>query len=321
MIKALNKPLAVGMALAVVGISAIAVSALAGTGTLRLRERLANLDPQEPIVYYELAEEVAYEQPEDIALARTLYVLSFELARRRDPRTPLGPSVCLALADLSTSAPERRWLRSLARSMADGGGGAVLPLTPSDVDISPQVALTVAQALGDFHNGEYRKAIDAIDKDPAVREVFERETRSLPGGASRIENELRSEPKCRRCRNKRIIRANATTNDYSICPICNGNPGPNLRDPELIDLLRVSSKLLGGTTSTWSAQFILDEGRPLRDIDPDELAPWFRVDPRATRWDETSLQWIRPGVEPIAPDGDGIDDSMDGAEPEEITSP
>jgi len=266
------------------------------SGVLRLRERLSALTPERPMDYYELAEEVAYEQPDDIALARTLYVLSFGLARRSDPASPLGPSVCLALADLSTSARERRWLRSLAQSLTTGGG-ALAPAGATEDDINPGVALTLAQALGDFHAGEYRKAIDAIDKDPRVREAFERETRSIPGGPSRIEDELRSEPQCRRCRNKRIIRAGADAepNSYILCPTCGGNPGPDLTDAELINLLRVESTLLGGTSSTWSAQFVLDGGRPLRDIDPEELAPWFNVDPEATRWDAVTLGWVRPG--------------------------
>jgi len=265
----------------------------AGSGVLRLRERLQLLDPAEPLAYYRLAEEVAYEQPEDVELARTLYVLAFELSRRTDPRSPLGPSVCLALADLSTSARERRWLRSLAQSMT-GGGGAVLPITGGDNDINPAVAIELAEALGDFHAGEYRKALDAIDKDPRVRTAFERETETIPGGASRIEDELRSEPQCRRCRNRRVIRGNEA-NTWLLCPTCGGDPGPDLTDAELIDMLRVESTLLGGTSSTWSAQFVLDGGRPLRDIDPEELAPWFGVDPEATRWNETSLGWVRPG--------------------------
>lgn len=265
----------------------------AGSGVLRLRERLTTLDPAAPLAYFELAEEVAYEQPEDVALARTLYVLAFELARRSDPGSPLRASVCLALADLSTSSLERRWLRSLARSMT-GGGGALMPIAPNEEDINPGVAMTLAQALGDFQAGEYRKAIEAIDGDPRVHEAFERETRSLPGGPSRIEDELRSEPQCRRCRNKRIVRA-GEPNTSMLCPTCGGDPGPHLTDAELIDLLRVESIMLGGTSSTWSAQFILDDGRPLRDIDPEELAPWFNVDPEATRWDSARLGWVRPG--------------------------
>ena len=279
-----------------------------GSGVLRLRERLSALDPARPMAYYELAEEVAYEQPEDVALARTLYVLAFELSRRTDPGAELGPSVCLALADLSTSALERRWLRSLAKSLT-GGGGALLPIAPDDEDINPGVAMALEQALGDFQAGEYRKAIDAIDKDPRVREAFERETRSLPGGASRIEDELRSEPQCRRCRNKRIVRA-GDPDAYTLCPICGGDPGPHLTDAELIDLLRVESTMLGGASSTWSAQFILDNGRPLRDIDPEELAPWVDVDPEATRWDSEHLRWVRPGA--------GSDFELE-AEPEPVT--
>ncbi|MCB9839156.1 MAG: hypothetical protein H6813_07455 [Phycisphaeraceae bacterium] len=280
----------IAFVLALLGVSI----ADAGTGVLRLRERLAALAPSDPVAYYELAEEVAYEQPEAVELARTLYVLSFEIARRGDPASPLGPSVCLALADLSTSSLERRWLRSLARSLA-GGGGALLPIAPEDEDTSPAVALAVAGALGDFRSGEYRGALDAIEKDDRVREVFERQTRSFTGGASRIEDELQSEPQCRRCRNRRIVRA-GEPDSYMLCPICGGNPGPKLSDAELIDLLRIESTLLGGASSTWSAQLVLDEGRPLRDIDPDELAPWFGVDPEATVWDAQAKCWASPGV-------------------------
>ncbi|MEC9372463.1 MAG: hypothetical protein VYC34_01410, partial [Planctomycetota bacterium] len=87
--------------------------------SLRWADRLESLTPSRPIDYFELAEEIAFEadNPEDERLASTLYVLSFELDRRRAGAETLGRSVCLALAQLSKSEEERRWLLAMSKSL------------------------------------------------------------------------------------------------------------------------------------------------------------------------------------------------------------
>lgn len=263
----------------------------AGSGVLNLGTRLEALSPEAPLAYFLLAEEVASEQPEEHDLARTLYVLAFELERRREPAGPLAPGVCLALADISRSDEERLWLRSLAGAMSLRGASwtSLEPEEPPAAD-----AFTLAEALGQYRAGENRRALDLLES-PGVARLFEEWAAPLPGGTARILDELRAEAQCRRCRNKRVTSA-GEPEVFEICSTCAGDPGPDLTDAELIEHLRVESALLRGAGSTWSAQLALDRARPLRDIDPAELAPWFRVDPAKTLFRNGA--WTEPAAPP-----------------------
>ena len=118
---------------------------LTGLPVPNLRERLEALNPSDPMAYFTLAEEVAYEADTraERVLARQLYVLAYEidhgLARASGRTGTLTPSVCLGLAALADRADEVLWLRALsplrrrpvgrtelgaahARSNATGGG-------------------------------------------------------------------------------------------------------------------------------------------------------------------------------------------------------
>ncbi|MBL0927773.1 MAG: hypothetical protein IBJ11_08990 [Phycisphaerales bacterium] len=290
--------------------------ALPRSGVAALGERLAALRPSEPMGYFNLAEEVAYEYTAEPPrrLARTLYILAFETDRRlretaAAPSHPaLGPSAALALADLSPDADERRWLRSLAHAM---GGPADTPPPPA----TSQAPRDLALALNRFRAGDARgvreqllrqgrpgagrdlllaSGLPAADVDELIAEI----AASAPGAA------------CPRCRNERFVRGKpGDAEAIELCPVCKGNPGPGLRADRLASTLRAEGLLIGLRPQSWAAQTFLDGGRPLRDADPDDLAAAFGVDPLATVWkpgagDWTTGSWSRPdGAEgaPAAP--------------------
>jgi hypothetical protein len=269
------------------------------------------------MAYFELAEEVAYELPfkEGQALARTLYVLAFELDRAGGGRTGLSRSACLALADLSTRNAERRWLLAMA-SMEPGQSARVAPPDAGEASGIDDAPFEMAVAIGWFRSEEYRRARDVlareeaplvlrrvgIDKDKAEQFVTQLRERVTRGVA------------CDRCRNERVIRraGEAGRPTLELCPLCRGNPGPRLTEAEYVETLRTEAVLLDCRPSSWAAATLLSAGQALRDAEPDELAAWFNVNARATHWQPGPVDaalpdrawmtgaWIEPGA-PAAP--------------------
>lgn len=255
--------------------------------------RLAALDPSRPLEYFELGEELAYESDErgDIDLARRLYVLAYELDRRRDGDPRLGASVCLALADLTTTEDERRWLLAMAQAARPGGEGAAWRRAASELSGSAPEFL-LAEALGRWRSGDYRRAQATLDK-PDVRAALRKADALLSGQADRVLHDAQSEPTCRECRNRRVVRTGTDPNaTMRLCQTCGGNPGPRLSQSDLLAELRTEQSLVGGTNATWSAQIAVDGGAPLREVDPSELAPYFKVDPDESVW--RAGAWARP---------------------------
>lgn len=276
------------------------VEPVARSGVPNLSDRLSALRPEFPVAYFELAEEVAYELPfkEGQALARTLYVLAFELDRAGGGRTGLSRSACLALADLSTRNAERRWLQAMAamepgQSLRSGPPDAG---ESSGIDDAP---FEMAVAIGWYRSEEYRRARDVmtreeaplvlrrsgVDKDEAEKFVAKLRDRVTRGVA------------CDRCRNERVIRraGEAGRPTLELCPLCRGNPGPRLDEKDYIETLRMEAALLGCRPASWAGATRLSGGQPLRDAEPDELAASFGVNARATLW--------RPGTpDPVQPE-------------------
>ena len=103
-------------------------------------ERLASLDGTDAMAYFRLAEEVASEIPGDrgVKLARTLYVLAFELSRDESGAPTLTRSVSLGLASLEPPTPSegvgsRRSPPSKARNRAP----TTRSTTPTPASASP----------------------------------------------------------------------------------------------------------------------------------------------------------------------------------------
>jgi hypothetical protein len=267
--------------------------------------RLWALDPRSPWEYFKLGEEVAAvaADVQNHTLARTLFVLAYETAKSAPQESKVGPggadiriSVCLALAAIASSESERRWLHAIASSLGwnsplgaePASGGSPAPADPA--------ALELATAMGLIRIGDGRRAARLLDK-PEVSRLLEHTEKllspaGLSGGAARIRRLMAEWPICAECKNRRFIKSQ---DGVRICPTCAGKPGPKLPQQELLYQLRLESTLLHGVQRSWVAQAVVDGGAPLRDLDPDELAATYRVEPSKTLW--RAGTWTAPAGE------------------------
>ncbi len=271
-----------------------------------LPQRLAALDPARPEEYFGLGEEVAAEMPdaEGRRLARTLYVLAFELdrARARTPdNIPLGPSVCLALAEIASDAGERTRLATLAASLGVAASARSSPPaggTPRQDAAAAEAAFSLATALGYVRAGENARAAPILAR-PEVRRLLDKYS-DFVGGSDALVRDVAARPACNQCRNARVVRderagptsLNDAATPMRVCPTCGGRPGPHLSERRYIDHLRLESILLSGTQRSWSAQLIADGGAPLRELTAADLATSYDVDPDRTVWRDGV--WTRP---------------------------
>ncbi len=274
----------------------------------RIDERLAALSPERPIDYFLLAEEVAAEvQDRDGRdLARRLYVLAFELDRKSAKPANLGPSVCLGLVPLAGPQGEKRWLRALALRLqpapaAAEGAGTPAP-RPEAKEVSSQVALQLATALGYVRSGEGGRARRLLAR-AGVREVLESYEEVLAGRGEvnpiqRIERYIDQwSPSCKECGGRHVIsRGTGSSQSTILCPTCGGLPGPKLTEAELLGHLRMESALLRGIHRLWSAQLLADDAQPLRDPEPDDLSLTYRIDTDASVY--RNGKWVKPETRP-----------------------
>ncbi|TVQ59618.1 MAG: hypothetical protein EA379_10380 [Phycisphaerales bacterium] len=270
----------------------------AGAGPLTLQHfepRLRALSPERPLDYFELGEEIAAEVQgvPGRETARALFALAYELDRTRERR--LGASACLALAAIAEHDEERRRLLALAsllrREHHDPeapGVGAPRPRRLHD----PEDAYNLATALGLYRAGENVRAAPLLAR-PGVRELLEIYAPVI-GGAEEILWDVGSRASCRECRNRRVVRAAPGQSAERLCPLCKGNPGPELSPTAMAMHLRLESLLLSRGERTWSAQLIADAGAPLRDIDPDSLAPRYAVSADRPYW--RAGGWVSPSA-------------------------
>lgn len=286
-----------------------------GTSSVPLRGRIADLDqrlsalkPGSPRAYFELGEMVASEATdiEGKSLARTLYVLAFELDRRATvPEPGLARSACLGLAALADSDDERRWLIALGGNVDDriGPGDVPAEAMKSTAASRDPAAFDLATALGLARAGEGRRAQRLLER-PGVAALLDRMDAVLipgvGGGAAKVRLAIEQWPTCPRCSNRRVIKESGMN---MLCPHCHGAPGPALSTREVLDQVRVESLLLSGVQRSWAAQIVTDGGQPLRELDGDDLAATYGVDRSKTVWKSGQWQPASPGATtpPAAP--------------------
>lgn len=276
-----------------------------GSGVPDLQHRLTALSPQNPMDYFDLAEEIVYEMPMGVArdLARRLFVLSATLDRRSASPMGLTHSVCIALAELATDADERRWLRSLAEAVREDGARPSWRLRGEtrQTDDTPE---QFARALGAFRGGDgapMRALMRRLDAEALLRDAgMDHES------ASGVTRDLqRLVPLMRPLgpgRDGRVVRSTRDgVQTVEIDPETGGNPGPSLASSEFVDHLRAELILLGAEPTTWSSQLMLDRGRVYRDLDPEALGAYFAVDVERSVWREggaspdwTGGVWVVP---------------------------
>lgn len=295
----------------------------------QLGSRLTQLDPARPREYFELAEEVAdlaqrtsnvTPSPDSdsgtasgssgsilsIRLARELSVIAFEIwrsqpasARIRDPR--LGPSCLLLLASIAENPDRARWLRAMAAAIdteARLNADMLSPVAPGPA--LDATVLELVSALELLRGGEGRRAARLLDR-VAVKELLDRyqillSPSGITGESERIRRLADEWAICPECRNRRFTRS---TGGISLCSTCRGDPGPPLTSTEVLYQLRLEAALLEGVQKSWVAQTLVDGGRPLRDLDPEEVAPSTGVDPALRLWREG--RWVPLPAPPKAP--------------------
>lgn len=262
-------------------------------------ERLKSLTPDDPTGYFLLAEEVVGE-PEpsesDVELARRLLVLSFELSEAGTSTSlPVRGAACLALASLEPSDARRRWLRALAERVDARYQAPAWRQHAAAADALGARAM-LAEAVGEVRAGRGRFAIETME-EPEIARVLEQTGPILNGfgGGASVERLLAlarayDTPECggRRA----IPEGGPARRRFILCPENEGNPGPQLTTAEYLAYLRFEALLLEAEPDSWAAELTGGGRAPLRDPEPDELAPLFGVDPSRSLWRDGG--WVRP---------------------------
>jgi hypothetical protein len=223
--------------------------------------QLERLDPQRPVAYFELGEEVADAATDESerALARRLFALAGLLD------THLARSAALAVADLEQRPYAKRRLHALAVLLGersglvvawdqrqDGGGGAA---TPTALE-----ALT--DAFSFYRSGFGNKAITRLEQ-PGTMALLEEIDRHIVGGTKRFLED------CRLYRQ--------------------GELRPGLSPGDITRMLRLEKALLDGDDRSISGDLLLGGGQPLIEVDPSRLEESFGFDAvlpyyRGGRW-------------------------------------
>lgn len=264
----------------------------------RWDQRLESLYAAHPMEYFELAEEVADAATDEaeLALARRLHLLAWEAAETHGAASApeaLPAGVCLALADLSPDAAERRWLLALAAAASPTSAPA-LERSPGP-PTADSGAFAVAEALGLLRAGEYKRAQAALE--PRARQELLTDSGVFRENFGRhILRTAQTTPNCTECRNRRIVRTGADAESgWKLCTVCGGNPGPSLTVAEMLAHMAAESLLLRSAPESWTAQAAIDPS-PTRPLDREEVARSLGVDLSATIYRDG--RWIDPAFTP-----------------------
>lgn len=259
-----RRPLA--MASAVVSmLIAIAAAPLPGSvppeRPFDLERRLETLDPASPVMYLELAEELADLLPSgessDRALARRLY----GLAGRLDP-DGLAASAALGLASL---APDERIASRYraAAAMLDpeikGPGGGGRP----EVDL--ETAFEVSDAFGEFRSGR-RRGLQRLLEDPTRERMLLAWDDVLPGGVVWLRRQIEGGSRNR----------------------------PPLRAEDTLAMIRVELILLDHGKSNWSTLLAIEDDPAIVDLRPERVLDLLLDDDAASRSIRRGGEWQAP---------------------------
>ena len=208
---------------------------------------LAALDPTNPLAYFELAEDIADDSKDKSQreLARHLFALAGVL----DPAR-LGRSASLALADMEDREHVKRQLLALAALLDERGGVAGWGQPEDAPQISASAAVAVGEALSYYRRGRGPRAL-AVLETPEATALLESSADVLRGGAKRFIED---------------------------CKLYRGQRKPMVTEDDLRRMLQLEAALLAGADRTWSSQLLLGRGRPLVEVDPDNLQQTFGVD-------------------------------------------
>jgi len=227
--------------------SAAAAAQSARSTANRWSDRLEALDPMRPLDYLVLAEEVADAAASEgeRQLARELFGLAGALDTER-----LGRSALLALAQFASDPRERD--RALAAAEIVGGRGGSLRVFRAD----PEQIEALSRAFSFYRRGEGRKALNVLrqaDADAVLAEI----SRAIPGGADAFRTAL-----------------DAMKGGSGVAP-----------DPETVRrLLLIELALRRGDARSVSLDVVLRGDDPLIEINPNDPAALWQVDPAKPWW-------------------------------------
>ncbi|MEM1165171.1 MAG: hypothetical protein AAGI30_02650 [Planctomycetota bacterium] len=257
-------------------------------GTL---DALAALDPSDPMAYFELGEDLAYwssgnrEGPtaEARQLAAYLFVLAYELDRRRGGELDLGRSACLALLELTPEdeIDRIRWLEAMAGAI--GGSQREMPAYAPRPRLDPRRA-QLAELIVRFRGGHMRRAsryLMSVNTAGILRDAgFARDT------ADRIVAMMtRWVERLGTADRPRVRRRPAPGGfEYVLDRDGRGNPGPPLSERDARTLLEVEMVLLDAGARIWSLERSGVSARPVREIEPRALAQTYGVDADRAWW-------------------------------------
>lgn len=221
-------------------------------------ERLNALRPQQPMAYFELAEDMADAAGDDESM-RDLARYLFGLAGVLDPDR-LGRSAALALADMTDNAESRRRLLALASILDQRGHSILLTMQPHtdhtrDVDFDTAAIMTFLEAIGEYRWGRGARAMSTLRRE-GMDEILAFYVAPLRVTASEIHDAIRT---------------------YRT-----GQNRPPISTDELDAMHRMELAMLTGPHAVirrpWSADLMLTQDRPLIEVDPDRLDMSFGVD-------------------------------------------
>jgi len=221
-------------------------------------EQLEALQPQQPMAYFELAEDIAdrAETPELRGLARHLFALAGALEPDR-----LGRSAALALADMEEDARAKRRLLALATLLGDELPGRTAAATSR---ISTGQALSICESMSLYRQGRGPQSLSELERSGAL-ETLKRYGNMLPGGYNRFVQD---------------------------CRIYRNDLAPQLSAAELVRMLRLEVALLAGEDRSWAADLQVTGAAPLIEVDPTRIAETLGVD--AQRSVYRNGRWVEP---------------------------
>ena len=241
----------------------VAVDAVPGNGVAEpgpWTDRVEALDPDDPMAYFELAEEIADASADDPRreLARHLFALSGVLAPQR-----LGRSACLALADLDADQHGKRRLLALASLLDERAGGLIVGPAGETAYYDRASVVAVTNAMSFYRTGNGAKAVSAL-RTPSAKQILDTYDSIFRGGSERFIED---------------------------CRLYRGSRRPVIAEQDRMLMLRFEAALLAGDDRSWSGELLLNGGRPLIEVDPDRLESSFGVDAgkpcfRDGRWQE-----------------------------------
>lgn len=224
-----------------------------------LEARLESLDPARPIMYLELAEELAdglaSGESSDRGLARRLY----GLAGRLDPEG-LASSAALGIASLSIDARAAARYRAAAALLDPDAGGTVVMQRPG-VDL--ETAFEISEAFSAFRLGRFSRLREHLE-DPTSERALRAWDASLPGGVDWLKQQVKS----------------------------GGKNRPALARSEALAMVRIELALLDLGRPSWSTLIAIDGDPPLIDLRADRVLEMLLDDDAATRPVRRNGQWV-----------------------------